>query len=195
MKLQTLEGNIDLSVLPASVNKPRTDAVVVVLTLLCVHALPLVKSDQCSCREWMVLVWSSRDWDLGDFCASLAVMPLGQMSGKYIDCHYLLDLVSGPCFYFLCMYNDTLKNWNQISCPHCVPEATRHAEIPFSIPFWFSLPFLAPKPAALLNFTCSIQWEKALLELFMGNHHRSYNLSGIIKKNENVSRSKMDKSV
>lgn len=93
------------------------------------------------------------------------------------------------------MYNDALKNWNQILCLRGVPEATRHAEIPFSIPFWFSLPSLAPKPACLLNFTCSIQWEKALLELFMGNHHKSYNLSGIIKKNENVSRSKRDQSV
>lgn len=176
MKLKTLEGAIDLSVLSASVNKPRTD--VLGLTLLCCVQFTPCKIRPMSLQRMIFLAWRSRDWEgVRGFLCLLAVMPSGQMSGEptltvttYLS--FLLagmshDLVSGPCFSYLPMYHDSLKISDHSSCPHWVPGATRYAEMPFVTPFFF-LPSLAPKPAGLLNFTCFLQWQEVLLCFFMG---------------------------
>lgn len=66
---------------------------------------------------------------------------------SHSDCHYLLVLPAGRdepgpsvrTMFFQCplLCHDALENWDQTSYPYWVPGATRHAEMPFSTPFWF----------------------------------------------------------
>lgn len=98
------------------------------------------------------------------------------------------DLVPGPCFYHLPIHHNALKNWHQVSCPQCGPGATRQCRNAFPLPFAFSA-FLAPKPAELNLFS-----SESSFRFLYGSLHSSFDLSGIIKKNENVRFGKRDKS-
>lgn len=154
MKLQTLA--IDLCVQPACVNKPRIDWVVCSVPLMLLGAAcPWQIRPQQPQRifsDWIFSDWRARDWK-GDFCANLGCHASGvDFLWSHFDCRYFFvlpvsrnELVPGPYFYHL---PTIIKLWDQVSCPQCVPGATRQCRNSFPLPA-----FLAPKPAELNLFS------------------------------------------
>ena len=183
MKLQTLDGAIDLSVLPASVNKSRTDAVVcLLLHYPAVCRFPLAKSDQCS--------WENRYFWPGD---PEIGKRLGISVPPWLLCHqgrclvkaFWLSLSACPSFWqgwarTWCQGHFFISShvpwWSKELGSYLVSTlgvwAARHTEMPFSTLLVFSA-FLGTKVCRPAELPLLSSVRESSSGVLCGNPHSS----------------------